>query len=345
VLTLFLFFFAVVIFIFFDDTLNLEGGEGMTPSPLPGSSGRPPKAPQSIGQLERLLLAYVRQEGLSEKRTRDWISYMAIAGALERAGGGGVKAHFTLKGGVALELRLNGKARATRDLDFSYRGPTTDALIAAIMDALKQPYGRFTFERTGEPLDMTRVNTIRLDIKLLFNGSRWGTVSIDVNRGEGTQTDLEMVDAFDIEQTFGIGGPDKLPCLSLHDHMAQKIHGMTLPPVEENERVQDAIDVLLFRDHFDEASARSRLRQSCEAIFAVQNTHKWPPTFAPHETWREDFAAMANDLELTVRDLDAATEELNQFIIEVASEPAPAAPADDPDASADGPDLGEAAGG
>jgi hypothetical protein len=313
----------------------------MTPSPLPGSSGPPPKAPQSIGQLTRLVLAYVRREGLAEKRTRDWISYMAIAGALERTGGGGVNAHFTLKGGVALELRLNGKARATRDLDLSYRGPATNDLVEVVAEALKKPYGRFTFERTGKPLDMARVNTLRLEIMVRFNGSHWGTVSIDVNQGEGAPTDLEMVDAFDIEKEFGLGGPDKLPCLSLHDHMAQKIHGMTLPPVTPdtpNERVQDAIDVLLFLDHFDDASARRRLREACEATFAARNTHSWPPRFAPAEIWREDFAAMARDLGLTVGDLDAAERELHRFIIDVANEPAP-------EVSADSLDMAEEAGG
>ena len=292
----------------------------MTPSPLPGSSGPPPKSPKSIGQLTRLVLAYVRREGLAEKRTRDWISYMAIAGALERTGGGGVNAHFTLKGGVALELRLNGKARATRDLDLSCRGPATNDLVEAVGEALTTPYGRFTFERTGKTLDLTRVNTIRLDIKLRFNGSEWGTVSIDVNRGESTPTDIEMVDAFDIEREFGLGGPDKIPCLSLHDHMAQKLHGMTLPPANEdtqNERVQDAIDMLLIRDHFSTSNAQRRLRLACEATFAARSAHAWPPSFDPPEEWRQPFAVMAQALELAITDLDSATNEIRRFIARV----------------------------
>jgi hypothetical protein len=40
---------------------------------------------------------------------------------------------------------------------------------------------------------------------------------------------------------------------------------MTLPPEDEetpNERVQDAIDVLLFRDQFDDGRSRRRLREA-----------------------------------------------------------------------------------
>ncbi len=245
---------------------------------------------------------------------------MAIAAALARTGGGGRDAFFTLKGGVALEMRLDGRARATRDVDFSYRGPATDDLVSAIEYALSQPYGRFTFERTGKALDMTRVNTIRVDVKVRFNGSEWGIVSLDVSRSEDAPVEIEMVDAFDIHRAFGLEGPDKLPCLSLPDHIAQKLHGMTRPNVDgrANERVQDAIDVLLFIDHFVDAPARARLRAACEATFSARGTHRWPPAFEPPEQWRAAFGAMAEELELRAADLNDATRELREFIVAVA---------------------------
>lgn len=297
----------------------------MSPNPLLGADGPAPKPPRSVGQLTRVMLTYVRQHGLAEKRTRDWISNMVVAAALERTGGGGLSTFFALKGGVALEMRLAGRARATRDVDFSYRGPRTDDLVNVIEEAISLPYGLFTFQRTGKPLDMNRVNTVRLEIKINFNGSDWGTVIIDVNRREDAPVDLEMVDAFDIHGAFGLEGPDKLPCLSLHDHMAQKIHGMTLPRMNEerpNERVQDAVDVLLFRHRFADAAYRRRLRDACESTFMARGTHLWPPAFEPPELWREEFVAMANDLGLPIRDLDSAKRELHDFIDQIANAPA-----------------------
>src|ERR1700738_252024 len=120
----------------------------MSPNPLPGADGPPPKPPRSVGQLTRVMLTYVRQQGQAEKRTRDWISSMVVAAALERTGGGGLSTFFALKGGVALEMRLAGRARATRDVDFSYRGPKTDDLLNVIEEAISVPYGLFTFQRT-----------------------------------------------------------------------------------------------------------------------------------------------------------------------------------------------------
>ena len=168
---------------------------------------------------------------------------------------------------------------------------------------------------------MAQVNTVRLDIKLRFNGSEWGTVSLDVNGGESAPTDIEMVDAFDIEREFGLGGPDKVPCLSLHDHIAQKLHGMTLPPASDdtqNERVQDAIDVVLIQEHFSTAAAQRRLRRACEATFAARSAHAWPPSFDPPDAWCQPFAAMAHELELPITDLDSATKEIRRFVARVA---------------------------
>ena len=83
--------------------------------------------PRSAGQLERAVRKFSRTRGLAEKRVRDWISYMALDGRLEAAsharGEGPV---FTFKGGVVMELRRQGAARATQDLDLTYLGAETD---------------------------------------------------------------------------------------------------------------------------------------------------------------------------------------------------------------------------
>ena len=284
---------------------------------LPGESGTPPTPPRSVGQLTKLVLAYAKRQGQSAKRTRDWISYMAVGGALERTGGQGIDAHFTLKGGVALELRRKGNARATKDLDVSYRGPETPDVVGVVEDALSTPYGRFTFQRTGTSFEMARVNTVRIDIKVRFNGSEWGTVIIDVNRGEGTRTEIDLVDAFDIEKAFGIQGPNQLPCLSLRHHIAQKIHGVTLPPIDANtpnERVQDAVDILLFQAEFPDDNSLAGLREACEELFKARGTHDWPPVFNPPAHWREEFATMAKELDISTPDLATAIGEIREFV-------------------------------
>lgn len=93
---------------------------------------KPTGPPPSAGVLARYAQAYARELGIAEGRVRAWVAYMIMAGVLDRA----TKADsplFIVKGGVALELRLPDRARATKDIDIVLRDPTAD-----LADGLEQ---------------------------------------------------------------------------------------------------------------------------------------------------------------------------------------------------------------
>jgi hypothetical protein len=78
---------------------------------------KPPTGPPpSAGVLAKHAQAYAREADVSEGRVRSWISYMILAGVLERAAVGG-DPHFSVKGAVALELRLRDRANARTRVD------------------------------------------------------------------------------------------------------------------------------------------------------------------------------------------------------------------------------------
>jgi hypothetical protein len=79
---------------------------------------KPVKPPVSERTLTRYVAAYARESGVDGARVRRLISFMAIAGVLKQAAtGDGEAPAFVVKDGVALELRLRDRARATKDLD------------------------------------------------------------------------------------------------------------------------------------------------------------------------------------------------------------------------------------
>lgn len=302
--------------------------QGPPPKSIGGEAPTRPVVPEprSVGQLEKVVRRYTRAHGIAEKRVRDWIAYMAIGGALERAarsaqhgadgdGATSVSPAFTFRGGIALELRLQGTARATKDLDITYTGPETDLAIA-IEDALSLGYERFTFQRTGRVLDMDRVRTIRLEIAVRFDGEPWTTVVMDVSRNEAHALEVETVPAFDLEGIFGIAGPRELPCLSLRYHLAHKFHGATAEREDglPNERVQDAIDLLLFREMVTDLAA---LREACVEVFTTRARHAWPPRFDPPAAWALEFSRLAAEVGLEVRELNEAIERIRAFIDEI----------------------------
>src|SRR5690348_6230373 len=80
------------------------------------------KPPVSARVLNQWVDTYARAHDLPPVRVRNWVSFMVLGGALERAGFDGEESRFTVKGGVALELRLRALGRATRDLDLVFDG-------------------------------------------------------------------------------------------------------------------------------------------------------------------------------------------------------------------------------
>jgi hypothetical protein len=69
---------------------------------------------------------------------------MVLLGALDRVRE--ADPVFLLKGGVAMEIRLRGRARATKDVDLVFFGDPQD-LGDDLDRALVDPYSEFSFQR------------------------------------------------------------------------------------------------------------------------------------------------------------------------------------------------------
>jgi hypothetical protein len=239
---------------------------------------------------------------------------MVLAGALERAGyspSGGPK--FTVKGGVALELRLRNIARATRDLDLILNAEGGD-LLQELAGALAQAYEGFTFVIKGDAYLMPN-QAVRAEVAIRYLGRAWDTVPVDVSRREGTGTEVEFVQVSLLDE-FGIRSPESIPCLSLPFHVAQKIHAMTEPHTEErpNHRFRDLVDLLLLRQWVTDMLP---LQAACKTVFSLRGTHPWPPLVQAHDHWIAPFAYLAESVGLSTRDIHQAVREAREFLYEI----------------------------
>ncbi len=282
---------------------------------------RPRSAPHSARVLTQWVDAYARERGLGRKRVRDWVSYMVLGGQLERASSAAAGPRFTIKGAVALEMRLPMKARATKDIDLVVDATPDEDLPGILRETLAGAYQDFTFRVKGEPHLMPN-GSARFNVALLYRDKSWGTVQVDVSRREGAITEVEMVPPLALAP-FGLASPPDLPVLSLRYHIAQKIHGMTQPPHEDdalNERYRDLADLLLMRELTQDLG---RVGEACVEVFTLRGTHPWPPDFEPPVFWEEPFGRLAADLGLSSNTLEDATAEARAFIAEIAAAPVP----------------------
>ncbi|HEU5106370.1 MAG TPA: nucleotidyl transferase AbiEii/AbiGii toxin family protein [Solirubrobacterales bacterium] len=88
--------------------------------PEKGANRRPEQTPTRKAHLEKLVAHYAQLTGVAPGRVRRWISVMVLLGALDRSRESDPL--FLLKGGVAIELRVGGGARATKDVDLVFFG-------------------------------------------------------------------------------------------------------------------------------------------------------------------------------------------------------------------------------
>ncbi len=274
---------------------------------------RPAGPPPSAGVLARYAQAYAREVGVAEGRVRAWVAYMIMAGALERATGA-AGPRFIVQGGVALELRLRDRARATKDIDVVLRDAEADLSVALEQAVTGDAYQGFSFRRKGEPLLLDN-GAVNMEVSVTYRGQPWTSISVDVARWEAGECEVEWVEAIALTDAFGVTGPGQLPCLPLRFHIAQKLHGMTLPPRpgKQNERFRDLVDLLLMEALV--AQDYPALREACELVFSSRNTHVWPPNLdAVPSHWAAPFTQLARELELRDTDVETALMRVRSFV-------------------------------
>ena len=269
-----------------------------------------PRLPQSKGELAKRVLTYARRQHLAEGRVRRWISHMVLCGAWIDRLPPASRPDFLIKGGVALELRLGSRARATRDLDVTLArgdGP----LIDAVESALQHEFEGFTFRRKGEPYVMPN-RVLRVEIAIQYRGTSWATVRLDATTNELDTLEIEYIDAIPLGP-FGLAGPERLPCLTLPYQIAQKIHAVSRsrPQGIDNDRVRDMVDLLLLRGASTDLAA---VRAACQRVFDLRRTHLWPPTFEPPAWWVDEFERSANEVGLGEIRFAEARAEMRSFI-------------------------------
>jgi len=280
--------------------------------PERGPHRRPDQAPIRKAHLERLVVHYAKLTGTAPARVRRWLLVMVLLGALDRVRE--ADPVFLLKGGVAMEMRLRGRARATKDVDLVFFGDPQD--LGDDLDlALTDPYSEFSFQR--QEIDAAGGGRFqRLEVKLLYRGRSWSTLRLEVAAPDSQAVDSEPVPAIPIDE-FGIDGPDAVPCLSLRYQIAQKLHAVTERfPDRDNERFRDLIDLIICRDLVEETIS---VKEACLDTFASRAGHDWPPGLIVPAAWAEPYAALATEMDFPIQDVEEAAAQVRELIAEIDS--------------------------
>lgn len=252
--------------------------------------------------LEARLRAEALRAGLPLMRLRKTVAFDRLLARMVSA----QPDVWILKGGFALQLRLQSDARTTKDVDFLLleTGTSSHALLAEVARVDLGDW--FTFE-IAVPMSAPVHGGVRMPVRCRLDGREFETFHVDVGTDEQVvgQSDLltvtTLLDFADIPPTL-------VPCYPLAQHVAEKLHALTRPHGQrENSRVKDLVDLVLMAEtnEFDASSLKVAVR----ATFDTRATHALPARLADvPSSWRAGYRRMARDVDAGSPEIDTAME-------------------------------------
>ncbi len=256
-----------------------------------------------------------QETGADPQRLRRRIAFERLILRLEH----GRPGWWVLKGGMALELRLEHRARATRDIDLAVRaeGLDDETIREELVICLSEdPQGDgFTFlvgaPTPIQPDDAGRPGW-RLQVETRLAGREFASIRVDVVARASEISGTEripvptMLDFADFP-SFTVEAVDR------RQHFAEKLHAFSRTyPGRPNTRVRDLPDLLLLID--DGLAPDIELRSAVEHVFSSRDTHEVPIELPdPPVRWKDTYPPLADDLDLTEKTLDDAMLALRTF--------------------------------
>jgi hypothetical protein len=134
---------------------------------------------------------------------------------------------------------------------------------------------------------------------------------VDVSAADVVVGEFESYSSDPLLERLGFR-QSRFPVYPINQHVAEKLHALTLPRGVENTRARDLVDLAWFIRHFTFRS--EALAVACIATFERGATHPWPPVIdVPPESWARPYTAWRSELDLHEPTPAAAATSVRRF--------------------------------
>jgi len=264
--------------------------------------------------LDNRLAQAARQSGSNLDRARQLFVFNRFLARVARHFGSAI----TLKGGLALELRLQ-RARTTKDIDLRLEGSPQGAL-AQLQASGRLDLGdflRFEVSEDREHPTMTgegmKYEGFRFRSECFLGGKILANpFGVDVAMSGPMLREPDELEAEDTLAFIGVP-PPRIRVLPVETHLAEKLHAYSMPRDRPNTRVKDLPDMaLIAAEHPLDAQA---LRNALRLTFDHRQTHPVPTRLpAPPKAWAEEYRRLSQENELPWGELDAVAVAVGSFL-------------------------------
>ena len=260
--------------------------------------------------LEERLNAQTKTAGLPLVRLRKMVAFDRFLARLVYA----QPDAWALKGGLALQLRLGGRSRTTKDIDL-LSFAMADQVLSLLREAASLDLGDWFAFEVSEPARVPHPDQdgLRYAIQTLLDGRTFEAFHVDIGIGDAVVEPLEYLTITDL-LSFAALSPTRVPSYPVTQQLAEKLHAYTRTRKSgESSRVKDLVDILLLAEL--QPLSGVRLQQAIQATFLTEGTHLIPASVPPPPgKWESEFRRLASDIGLTPVVLDQAYRLVQAFL-------------------------------
>jgi Nucleotidyl transferase AbiEii toxin, Type IV TA system len=149
----------------------------------------------------------------------------------------------------------------------------------------------FTFLLKRKPLNMDKVDAVRLELAIRYRTRAWQTIDVDLGPSGRGAVEL-VVPAIRGLDAMGLRVQSPVRCLNLSEQVAQKLHACTGPYAAG--RARDVLDILLI-DLLGKLDVKA-VRAAAQQVFSERATHEFPPAVQIAAEWRPELEVLAKEL-------------------------------------------------
>lgn len=228
---------------------------------------------------------------------------------------------WMLKGALALDFRLRGASRSTKDIDLGRDDDEEAAIedIAAAQRLRLDDFFTFAATRTDAFDEVDEFQAIRFHVRAELAERVFEQFIVDIGFVRSAGSEPDRVRTSDFLSFAGIE-PLELPAIPLAHHLAEKVHAYTRSygtTGRRSTRPKDLIDILLIAD--SQALDAAALREALKHTFETRARQELPRSLpAPPPEWAPDYGRLAEEVGLD-SDLAAAFDRAAAYLDPVLS--------------------------
>jgi hypothetical protein len=249
-------------------------------------------------------------QGKDVPRIRKMIAFERLMARLDQ--------HWILKGGYAVQLRTQ-RARTTQDVDLLVMDIPVEDLENIFRKELEIDLGDFFDFIVPKSTDAgIGEHSMRYQVITRVAGRVFERFHVDIGFNDPLLQPIDYLTPPNF-LAFAQVEPAMIPCYSIYQHIAEKIHAIWLPRTIQSSRVKDFVDLILMAglDTYIQANIL------CEVIGLVFESRgdQMPQSLDSFPAnWQQRYILLAKETQLHLLEFQKATEAVAAFITPVLSQ-------------------------